>query len=146
MMRRTIAILAFFTLASGSTAQGQEVVSRKLPIRKDHPRILFNKDQLPAIRAKCEGPFAKEYAQMQAQADERVGKILPEKRDAAIDADHAYPRSGERSLRQPASSLRSPAYPWVAGPARVSSFHRESCAKRVDAPTCGLPLQRGAKR
>jgi hypothetical protein len=39
----------------------------KLPIREGHPRILFNRDQLPSIREKVNGPFAKEYAQVKAQ-------------------------------------------------------------------------------
>jgi len=78
MMHRTILALALSLLASRCVAQAQEVASRKLPIRKDHPRILFNKDQLPAIRAKCGGPFAKEYAQMKVQADGRVDEILAE--------------------------------------------------------------------
>ena len=78
MMQKTIFTLALLMLTSGCVAQAQEVGSRRLPIRKDHPRILFNKDQLPAIRAKCAGPFAQEYAQMKAQADERVDDILAE--------------------------------------------------------------------
>jgi heparin/heparan-sulfate lyase len=78
MMRKTISILALLMVMRGGAAQAQEVSSQRLPIRKDHPRILFNKDQLPAIRAKCEGPLAKDYAQMKSQADERVDEILAE--------------------------------------------------------------------
>ena len=76
MMQKPIFILALWMLASDWAVHAQEDASRELPIRKDHPRILFNKDQLSAIRAKCEGPFAKEYAQLKTQADDRIDEIL----------------------------------------------------------------------
>ena len=76
-MLRVGLFVALITLLVASVSLAQDA-ERKLPIRKDHPRILFNKDQLPAIRKKVEGPFAEMYAKMKAKADKRVNEILTE--------------------------------------------------------------------
>jgi hypothetical protein len=71
-------MLVLLVILSSGCVAGAQDADGKLPIRRDHPRILFNKDQLPAIRKKCEGPFAEEYGRMKAQADKRVDEILAE--------------------------------------------------------------------
>ncbi|KPJ52695.1 MAG: hypothetical protein AMS16_06045 [Planctomycetes bacterium DG_58] len=76
-MRRTVFVLLLSILAVAAASYAQDAKAT-LPIRKDHPRILFNADQLPAIRQKVAGPFAKEYAQMKALADKRVDEVLAE--------------------------------------------------------------------
>ena len=76
-MRQTVFMLVLLILAGAGASYAQEAETT-LPIRKDHPRILFNRDQLPAIRKKIAGPFAKEYARLKALAEKRVEEILAE--------------------------------------------------------------------
>jgi len=76
-MRRTVSVL-FLSILACATASYAQDAKATLPIRKDHPRILLNKDQLPHIRKKVEGPLADLYAKMKADADKRVDAILAE--------------------------------------------------------------------
>jgi hypothetical protein len=84
----------------------------KLPIRKDHPRILFNTDQLPAIRKKCEGPFAEDYATMKAKADERVEEILAEDFIEKAVASAATRKGISRNARKPWDGLEEIGLLW----------------------------------
>ena len=88
------------SLSSASYAQDADV---RLPVRERHPRILFNTDQVPLIRKKCEGPCAEQYRQMKAETDERLQEIL---------ADDFIDKSMESVATRPNIPLRSRSHPW----------------------------------
>ena len=108
--RNLLAMLMILSCACASYAQDAEA---KLPIRKDHPRIIFNKDQLPGIRNKCEGPLAKEYAEMKAKADTRVVEILAEGFvEKSLEVLEARKNVNLRNMREPWDGLEDIGILW----------------------------------
>ena len=90
--------------AAGATQQDAFPKTSKLPFRTDRPRLLFTKDQLPAIKKRCDGPYAEEYKAMAAWADEQAKHVLSRAFDekvraaAEIKDKYAQARAGSALL------------------------------------------------
>ena len=78
--------MAGLLLAFGQAAQEGSPKASKLPFRTDRPRLLFTKDQLPAIKKRCEGPYAEDYKAMTAWADGQVRQVLSPAPDGKVRA------------------------------------------------------------
>jgi hypothetical protein len=98
-----VALAARAGLAAGPGGEPQKAPPKapKLPFRTDHPRLLFTKDQLPAIKKRCDGPYAQDYKAMAAWADEQAKHVLlpafDEKVRAAAQIKDKYARARQGS-------------------------------------------------
>jgi len=85
-MRREIrTIVAVMVLGAAVPVLGGALPQWTTRIRSDHPRLFFNRDTWPAVRARALGPEAAWYRQFQARVDRLKSKLATTDRPEAED-------------------------------------------------------------
>lgn len=93
-MRRLLALFLVLSFCSSALAAGEPVV-----IRPDHPRIFFNADTWPQVKARAEGPAKAYLEDLLAACDKMTDNPVctgtgPITRKAGKQADGSYTSLG----------------------------------------------------